>query len=311
MKIFLAGNDSGAYALVLHALGYPYRLASYYQVNDPSHAVFECSRQAPQVEWIMDSGLFSLMFGAGKGLLKGYDAYEAYAKKYVADMKAWGWQHAIVECDVQRVLGVAETHRLRDEVFRPSGLETIYVWHIPEGEEGLTELARRERRVALSVPEFRSVLGNGRISGGGVAHAAIMRGLRLIREAKRADQRVHLLGNTERGLVEAPRPADTCDSTSWMSGGRFGQGITFDPKVGAVASIAIFSPRWKAWSGWCEEAFKPSFDLIRDRFGAGSKQWVYYRNAACSAIAYVLWMERLNGKVDLVVPASLPTLGKS
>ena len=305
MKIHLAGNDSRAYALVLHALGYPYRLASFYQANKASNAVFQLSREAPQIEWIMDSGLYSLMFGSDKGKLTTFEQFEQYAIDYVRKIKQLGWTQAIVECDVQRVLGVAETHRLRDEVFRPSGLEVIYVWHVPEGEAGLSALAKQERRVALSVPEFRAVYGRG-AGAGGKTHAAIMRGTRLIRDVGRKDQRLHLLGNTEAALLAFPAPADTSDSTSWLSGGRFGNGMWFDPVTGAVGDMSVYSPKWKAWRAWCEERFGKSFELIRKSFADNEKRWRYYGNAMCGAIAYVLWMERINGKVDLVIPDSLP-----
>jgi len=308
VKIFLAGNDGAEYAIVLHALGYPYRLCSYFYLTGPrSRArdmVLDCVRESPpDAEWIMDSGLYSFMFGAEKGTLTTFADYQKYAVDYVAAMKDWGWKHAIVECDVQRVLGVPETNKLRDEVFRPSGLETIYVWHIPEGEEGLTKLAKQERRVALSVPEFRGVLGRGL-----GPHKAIMQGLRLIREAQRADQRVHLLGNTERALVKAPLPADTCDSTSWLAGGQYGNGQFFDSKRSEVAAASVYSPKWRAWRAWCEKRFDVTFALLREFVGSNDQRWFYYGNACCSAIAYVLWMERLNGQtVVLTPPKTLPS----
>jgi len=311
MKIFLAGNDGDVGCIPLHVLGYPYRLSSYYALRGSASnraLTLECVKHLPpDGEWIMDSGLFSLMFGSEKDTLKGYDAFRGYAETYLADMKAWGWKHTIVECDTQRVLGIPETHKLRDELFRPSGFDVIYVWHIPEGEEGLTELARKDRRVALSVPEFRNVLGRG-----SKVHAAILQGLRLIRAAKRNDQRVHLLGNTEAALLSAPLPADTCDSTSWLAGGQYGNGQYFDRQREEVVTASVYSPKWRAWREWCEQAFAPSFALLRQYTSLtpdkADKRWSYYGNNLCSAIAYVLWMEHINGEpVKLVVPTTLPT----
>lgn len=309
MKIFLAGNDGSEYAVVLHALGYPYRLSSYFYMvhTRPSACVLTlaCMEASPPgSEWILDSGLYSLMFGAEKGTLKTFDDYLGYAQKYVATVKEWGWKHAIVECDVQRVLGVPETHRIRDEVFRPSGLETIYVWHLPEGDQGLVELAKRERRVALSVPEFRAVIGK---AGPVTTHTAILAGLRAIRRAGRADQRVHLLGNTERAYLQAPAPADTCDSTSWISGGRYGRGMFFDQRRKDVNVASVYSPKWRAWRSWCEATFPASFELVREFVGGKVERMFYYGNALCSAISYVLWMEALSGEsVKLVIPDRLP-----
>lgn len=239
-------------------------------------------------EWIMDSGLFSLMFGSEKGTLTTFDDFKSYALKYVSDMAEWGWNHAIVECDIQRVLGVKETHRLRDEVFRPSGREVIYVWHIPEGEAGLRALARNEKRIALSVPELRKELG----AGSPRLKASLIRLLKIIREE--GSPRVHLLGNTERALVTLP--ADSGDSTSWMAAGRYGEGYIFNHDTRTAESISIYSPKWKAWRSWCESHFAHSFSLLYGIWNPQSKQSTYYGNVACSAIAFLLLMQSLGEK---------------
>src|SRR5580698_7478014 len=145
VKIFLAGCDRAWFAPIPHLIGYPYRLCSYFYMKDANRACREVLATVNDgSEWIMDSGLYSFMFGAQKGTLTSFSDYKRYAMDYLAGVNDWGWNHAIVECDVQRVLGMSETQRIRDEVFRPSGREVIYVWHLPEGEAGLALLARQE-----------------------------------------------------------------------------------------------------------------------------------------------------------------------
>ncbi len=232
MRIFLAGSESVDHSEVLAALKYPYRLCSYLAMRDG-----EKSRQAilqyanDGSEWIMDSGLFSFMFGSRKGELKTRQDYWAYAERYLREADEWHWPHVIVECDVQRVLDVGTCNDLRDQLFRKSGREVMYVWHLPEGEGGLRELASRELRIALSVPELRAVYSGGGFSGGQKVRAALIRLLAIIRESDGpAGQQVHLLGNTERVLLTLP--ADTCDSTSWIAAGQWG--------IGAFSGIWIF-----------------------------------------------------------------------
>ncbi len=306
MKIFCAGGDRTEFSIAMQAVGYPYRLCSYYYLKEEPRTralMMECIAMAPESEWIMDSGLFTLMFGSGQGILKGFDDFKRYAVDYVAAMKEWGWRHAIVECDIQRVLGVAETHRLREEVFEPSGLEVIYVWHVPEGEAGLAAMARRYKRIAVSIPEFRQVYGSGGFSDGGAVKKAMLHSLKVIRDSG-GNPRVHLLGNTERSLIDAP--GDSCDSTSWMSGGRFGMGLYFEPARQGIMSCSIYSPKWAAWRRWCEREFSSAFALMA-KYWPKHSQFVYYGNAACGAIALLLMMERLTRtNIRLPVPTALP-----
>lgn len=300
MNLYLAGNDNMHFALVLRALRYPYRLASYYYMKSDSlrQRVLDCSNVDDGAEWMLDSGLFSLMFGAEQGTLTTFEDFRNYAEQYVADVKAWGWKHRIVECDIQRVLGVKETHRLRDEVFRPSGLHTIYVWHIPEGEAGLAKLAREERSIALSVPELRKVAG-GAVGGGGAVKKMLIRLLSIIRD--NGNPRVHLLGNTERGLIDMP--AESGDSTSWLAGGRYGEGYIYDAATRSARTVSTSSPKWAAWRAYCERAYAPAFarlheslePLVNDELEKKKRWHSYLGTALCCAISFLLWMEANNG----------------
>lgn len=297
-----------------HLIGYPYRLCSYFYAKELPALQFArlVETSLDGSEWIMDSGLFSFMFGAQKGMLKTFDDYKSYALTYLAAVNAWGWKHAIVECDVQRVLGVPETERLRDEVFRPSGHEVVYVWHIPEGEDGLARLAQREKRIALSVPELRQVLGTGP-TGGLKVRAALIHLLGVIRKSG-ASPRVHLLGNTERSLVGLP--ADSCDSTSWNSGGRYGWGYSYDPAQRWLEQLSLYSPKWFAWRAWCEQEFAISFKLLRQ---ATTTDVAYTHRSGnmCSAIAHLMLMEALSGQrmrlppPTELLPCLMPTVDET
>lgn len=302
MKIFLAGTDRPGFALVPYMIGYPYRLCSYLYLRDNDraiHAIKETQRDGS--EWIMDSGLFSFMFGAQKGALNTFEDYQGYAIDYLSWLNKHNWNQAIVECDVQRVLGVDECNRLRNEVFRKSGREVIYVWHVPEGEDGLRELAQREKRIALSVPELRQVFGTGP-TGGMKVRGALIHLLSIIRKSG-GTPRVHLLGNTEKGLVELP--ADSCDSTSWNSGGRYGWGYYFDPAARWIDQASLYSPKWKAWRSWCEQEFAESFALLHQA-GYSEAAVSFQSSNMCSAIAYMMLMECVSGqRMRLHIPKTI------
>lgn len=178
-----------------------------------------------------------------------------------------------------------ETHRLREEIFDPSGFEVMYVWHIPEGEEGLAKLARERKRIAISVPELRKVCGTGP-TGGMKVMKAIIHLLRICRAAGPA--KVHLLGCTEGPLMNLP--ADSCDSTSWQAG-RFGEGYML--YGGRLETASIYSPRWAIWRKWIEKEMAAEFDELYKTFDEPQRR-IYYGNTAASAAAFLKYMEILD-----------------
>lgn len=292
MKVYLAGCDSTYFNDVLESLDYPYRLTSYLSLVSGSEGAgaFVSQMINQRADRIMDSGLFSFMFGAGQGMLKSYDDYLAYATKYVEAMRRWRWRHRIVECDTQKILGMKDTQQLRDTLFRPSEFEVIYVWHLPEGEDGLRKLAREEKYIALSVPELRQSYTHN-VAG---LYKELFRLIHIARNAGPA--KIHLLGNTEIKLMALP--ADSCDSTSWLSSCRFGKGVVYR-SGGRLDVCSIYSPKWWAWHQYCASV-KPEgyMGLIAAPLCTrSSKALAYYTNARCSAYSFQMMMEEndLNG----------------
>lgn len=300
MDLYLAGADSYEKAVTLKAFNYPFRLCSYHYLksNKKREEIIE-QLSEPGVSAIMDSGLYSLMFGSEQGTLTTYDEYKAYAEQYVQDMIDWKWPHAIVECDVQRVLGVDECNRLREDVLDKSPHEVIYVWHLPEKEEGLRVLAANKTRVALSVPELRAFLSVA--SGGktGDIRKALVKMLSIIRELGTA--KVHLLGCTESALLDLP--ADSGDSTSWIAAGTWGKGKV--PRIGgSLETVHIYSPKFMAWLDYAKKhpRWKAAFaeldkwveDNRTEEQQPGAK--FYTEATASGVVAYSLVMEVINAR---------------
>lgn len=293
MKIFLAGNDASDYGKALDCLHYPHRLLSYYYafLKSNSHAHMMPICRKPGVDWIMDSGLYTFMFGSEKGKLKTFEDYRGYAQKYVETMHAQEWNHGVVECDVQRVLGVEECFRLREELFDKSGLDVIYVWHIPEGIDGLRKLAKERARIAISVPELRAVFGVG-VSGGVKVTAALIQLLRICRASGPA--RVHLLGATEPRMMRLS--ADSCDSTTWQSG-RWGFGKTYAglQQENPLPDASMYSPKWARWVAWCEKAYPETYRQLHEQWN-DSRSYSYFSASVSTAVSFWLFMEALNGR---------------
>jgi hypothetical protein len=137
------------------------------------------------------------------------------------DMEAIGYQGAVVEMDVHKVLGLESLRKLR-AIFekRWDQARTIYVWHLEEGEDGWLELARRYPYIAVSIPELRIIM-----NGPKQIEAAVKS---MIHKAKdiNPNVKIHLLGCTQPTLLMQPG-FTTCDSTSWIAPGKFGRGFLF------------------------------------------------------------------------------------
>ena len=160
---------------------------------------------------IMDSGLFTLMFGAHAGnwdlefITRWYEAI----LEFVLDI---GYQGTCVEVDCQKVLGVDEAwnfrKRMRDEL--PN--KQINVFHWEDGHIGLDRLIEFSDYIAISVPELRAI-GKSKYTVN-LAHYI---------KNKKPEIDIHLLGCTERKLLTELKFCSTSDSTSWLSCVRYGE----------------------------------------------------------------------------------------
>lgn len=286
MKIYLAGHDNFDNASITRAMRYPYRLASYHYCSKlPEHdraRLFDLLDDG--AETIMDSGLFTFLFGAGKDQKRTVEDLRRYAAKYLADLRAWGWKGEIVECDAQALIGVEATEALREEFFRPSEFRTIYVWHTPDGIDGLTRLAATAARIALSIPELRKKVG----ANCGPQVLALLRHVRTAGPAS-----VHLLGCTSPAMMAFP--AETCDSSSWTYGYRYNYCSIYDRARAVVRHVPAQSAEWAAWVEGCKRAHPEAFAALPAYLPAMSKSSVHYGPLTmASGMAYWALMDKVN-----------------
>lgn len=166
------------------------RLYDYIRTNTATH--------------ILDSGLFSLMFGAGK---RHADRYKASWQDMLVDFIAEsGFQGICVEADLQKILGVEEAWKGRERFRKQVKNQVINVFHLDDGRKGLDRLIEFADYIALSVPELRM---NKQI------HKLPMM-VDYVKN-KKPEIKIHLLGCTAKGLLKQIKNADTCDSVSWKS----------------------------------------------------------------------------------------------
>lgn len=173
-------------------------------------------------ELICDSGLFTLMFGVGKGGTYDLKFMRDYTTQYIEYAKRFPLKNlTIVETDVHKLLGMKAVFELRKQ-FEASGQKVLYVWHIEEGIDGLYRLAERYNYIALSVPELR-ILCKGKAD-----YKDAVKDLerKIVKNVGRLP-RIHLLGNTVMRTMET-NISYSCDSTSWIAGVKYGRYMSFD-----------------------------------------------------------------------------------
>ena len=93
MKVFLAGCEGIPFLNLLSVADHPNTLFSYYHWKDTNDASKEKQRNIfnnCNMEVICDSGLFTLMFGAGKGGNYDLEYMKNYTTKYIKTAQQMG-----------------------------------------------------------------------------------------------------------------------------------------------------------------------------------------------------------------------------
>lgn len=265
-------------------VGHTYYLVSYWYAKKGIRTREQALGADPR-NVIMDSGLFSLMFGSEKGTIPStLDAYERYTTQYLEDLAAWKFGGYVVEADVHKLLGMDAVHRLRRH-FTPLGDRVIYVWHREEGLDGLLKLAEERSYIAISVPEIRSIVsGGGSVTASSdVVQVRVFDLLRRIHAHCKTrgilPPRIHLLGCTVASMMQT-RLAWSCDSTSWLAGIQYGRGFIWNPQ-GRFEGAAIRSDAFLRWRAECEAMFPSSAEYAR-----ASQNPEYYLNIMACAAAF-------------------------
>lgn len=224
IKVHFAGSEQIDFSMIANKAGVKYFLYTCFPFISSAFGIrgypITCKTLFPPAEIqkfarhsIMDSGLFTLMFGAHQGkrdkafLLRWQQAIIDFVLEN--DIKS-----TCVEVDCQKVLGVDEAwefrRRLRDAI--PNRI--INVFHYEDGNRGLDRLIDFSDYIAISVPELRIVKRK--------TYKEDVYRLACYIKNRKPEIDIHLLGCTELGMLERCRFCTTADSTSWQAVNRFG-----------------------------------------------------------------------------------------
>ena len=228
IKVHFAGAEGTDKAYFLHNAGVKYYLFTVLPFIMDQFGIkwgnVETAKHMLAYEWlpkwanhiIMDSGLFTLMFGACRDVKPDEAFLRRYKDAIVEFVTAHKlWSFTCVECDCQKLLGTELAWELRRQMREqlPNN-RIINVFHYEDGKYGLDRLIEFSEYIAISVPELRIVKPK-------TYKEDTYRLASYIKE-KKPEIDIHLLGGTEFEMLRRCRFCTSADSTSWSSVNRFG-----------------------------------------------------------------------------------------
>lgn len=223
LKVHFAGLENQDFAEVLHKCsGINYSLFTVFpfiahEVGIKPMKMKACTLESPiylqnaSRHVIMDSGLFTLMFGAHAGQ-RDTKFVEKWYNLIVEFVQKIGYTKTVVEVDCQKILGVEKAWEFRERMKKdlPNNRQ-INVFHKEDGQKGLDRMIEFSEYIAISVPELRA-LGQKNYTEK-IANYI---------KSKKPSIDIHLLGCTENKLLKSLNFCSTADSTSWQQVNRFG-----------------------------------------------------------------------------------------
>ena len=213
MKVHFAGHEDIRMSKPLKMAGVRYVLCSFYQIRNYKNEtakkfidVFNSYKHS-----IIDSGLFTLMFGAKKDTVLTEQFIMNWQRDYALFVKDNKYKHTVVECDVQKKISSKFAWEMRRH-FRSQlpNNQIINVYHLEDGNPDM--LIDYSDFIAVSIPELRF----------NVSRKELLQITRYISsKASSKGKKVHLLGCTDLKMMKEFQYCYSCDSTSWFSGSRF------------------------------------------------------------------------------------------
>lgn len=207
MKIFLAGSGHVNMWLDENFTNF-YRLESYHNISNQ-----ERKRVTEYKDFILDSGAFTYLNGADGNI-----NWDKYVENYAAFINKYSVKN-FIELDIDPIVGIKEVERLRNKLEQLTNKKSIPVWHKSRGKDYWLKIVREYNYVAIGGIVTREI----KPSEYKYFHW-------LLAEAKKQNCKVHGLGFTNlKGLEEYD--FYSVDSTSWLSGNRFGSIYKFNGKT--------------------------------------------------------------------------------
>lgn len=208
MDMYLAGEHetkNGAHALSEGVM----ILESYIYAKDNKHI----RRLIPTFKhFLLDSGAFTFMMQARKESV--VINWEKYIDQYVEFIKEYDVS-LFFELDIDAIVGIKVTEKLRSRLERMTGTRSIPVWHRSRGLDYWRGMCRDYDYVSFSASGKNQSSNWVRTPEGVKAMKA------LIDIAHENNAKVHALGYTNLKTIKR-LGMDSVDSTSWIMGNRGG-----------------------------------------------------------------------------------------
>lgn len=216
MKIYLAG--SGWEKLWKKKDFYNFnRLDSFLAIKDANAILIPKYKN-----FILDSGAFTYLNGAKTDI-----DWDNYVEKYASFIKKYNIDK-FIEMDIDPIVGIKEVERLREKLEKLIGRQSIPVWHKSRGKDYWIRMCKEYDYIAI-----------GGIVTKEIKSTEYKYFHYLIKIAHENNCKVHGLGFTNMKGMKEYR-FDSVDSTSWLSGTKFGHVykfngetmLKFDKKIG-------------------------------------------------------------------------------
>lgn len=210
MKIYLSGINALRVPIERGEIDLSklFALESFYSFQD-----WELKYIPKMHGFLLDSGAFTFMSSVVK---HGSIDWLSYSDRY-ADFIRDNNIKNFFELDIDSIVGLDYTERLRDRIERRVGWQSIPVWHPSRGGQYWKDMCKEYGRVAV-----------GGIAAKEAPRAVYERAFpSLLSFAKEREARVHGLGYTDFDGLKRYR-FDSVDSTTWLSASRFHEVAQFN-----------------------------------------------------------------------------------
>lgn len=243
MRIYLAGCDTFLeYCLEKEDIKDAYILESFYSLKKtPKYLPF-------YKDFLLDSGAFSFFGNGGKNI-----SWDDYVTKYINFINKYNIKH-FFELDIDVLTGYDYVKEIRKRIEKETGKQCIPVFHKSRGIEEYKKLCEEYKYIAIGCSGKHDSVWTRKYPE---------KLYQLVMYAKSKGVKVHGLGYTKLENM-SKIPFYSVDSTSWLSGNRFGHIFLFNGKG--------LEKRDKK-SG---QRLKDAKDVIKNNF----HEWKKYQNYA-------------------------------
>jgi hypothetical protein len=287
IKVHFAAAEQVDFAMIAHEAGIKYFLwtvfpfiGDYFNLNP--YPVIVNRLFPPRVlekianNTIMDSGLFTLMFGSHAGKRD-----KAFMEKYQEALIDFVVSHKLksvcVEIDCQKILGPKEAWQFRLQMRDKLPNRQINVLHYEDGQNGLDQMIEFSDYMGISVQEIHKMTGKDYKE-----HTYKL--VSYIKNRKPGID-IHLLGATDKKLLNQCRFCTSADSTSWLGVNRFGSIMGYATRHIKREALENAMPAIKKVSCLCHK--KPTKTRMN-----------YYGNYYIAALLYKKMYEQCAGGQD-------------